>query len=536
MGKRLWRGGRRHLECGSGAEAAPAGAKAEVGGRGFAPRLELAMAEAAAAAAAAAAEGEGGEEEAAAAAATTTAAAEEDEDEEALKKLEELVENLYRYRERLAAETGSVAGGEAGSVAGGDAAGSEGCAQTGSGAAEAGRSPGGTGSEDALVEEMERTLKLMEAVPVSGRGRGRAWLLRGRALLASPRGHARAEQALGHALKLEPGLGIGWSRLGELQWQRGDRKGAAHCFRRALQLGQDAEPRRLLSMLLRAGGGGGALRESLAQAEAAVRCEPRDGRNWYVLGNAYVSLFFQSGQSPEWAKKALGAYGQAERVDQSEANNPDLHLNRATLLQYQERFGAALEGLLRASLLAPGWEEPRRRRAQLLDYLRQLCGLLANGVRGAGPWGLSPGGRRRRGQQGPLPPSLLGGCSSKLRPSPLPSLQPGANPGLALLGRVQFSLLPPGGVPYTLGVADGCGGAVAVTVYNAAPDWSVLVGDALGVPEPLLVQHQHQHQGQTFSFRSIRVSSPLSLLVNGRRPPGHALAPARLALTNDPSQ
>ncbi|NXG53453.1 TTC5 protein, partial [Psilopogon haemacephalus] len=72
-------------------------------------------------------------------------------------------------------------------------------------------------------------------------------------------------------------------------------------------------------------------------------------------------------------------------------------------------------------------------------------------------------------------------------------------------------------------------------VYNAAPDWSVLVGDVLGVPEPHLVLHQHQHQGQTFSFPGIRVSSPLSLLVNGRRPPGSALAPARLALTNDPS-
>ncbi|NWR58417.1 TTC5 protein, partial [Bucorvus abyssinicus] len=66
-------------------------------------------------------------------------------------------------------------------------------------------------------------------------------------------------------------------------------------------------------------------------------------------------------------------------------------------------------------------------------------------------------------------------------------------------------------------------------VYNAAPDWSVQVGDALGVAEPHLVQHQHQYQGKTFSFTGVRVSSPLSLLVNGRRPPGPALAPARLA-------
>ncbi|NXK86609.1 TTC5 protein, partial [Formicarius rufipectus] len=66
----------------------------------------------------------------------------------------------------------------------------------------------------------------------------------------------------------------------------------------------------------------------------------------------------------------------------------------------------------------------------------------------------------------------------------------------------------------------------------AGPNWGVRVGDALGVPDPLVTHHQHQHQGQTYSFLGIRVPSPLSLVVNGRRPPSSALAPPRLALTN----
>ncbi|NWV35959.1 TTC5 protein, partial [Grantiella picta] len=69
-------------------------------------------------------------------------------------------------------------------------------------------------------------------------------------------------------------------------------------------------------------------------------------------------------------------------------------------------------------------------------------------------------------------------------------------------------------------------------VYNAAPTWGVTVGDALGVPDPAVTQHQHQHRGQAFSFLGIRVSSPLSLVVNGKRPPGSALAPPCLALSN----
>lgn len=42
----------------------------------------------------------------------------------------------------------------------------------------------------------------------------------------------------------------------------------------------------------------------------------------------------------------------------------------------------------------------------------------------------------------------------------------------------------------------------AVTVYNAAPAWGVTVGDALGVPDPVLTQHQHQHQGQVSPVRT----------------------------------
>ncbi|NXF13166.1 TTC5 protein, partial [Smithornis capensis] len=97
-----------------------------------------------------------------------------------------------------------------------------------------------------------------------------------------------------------------------------------------------------------------------------------------VLGNAHVSLFFAEGQSPSSARRALAAYAQAERVDPESANNPDLHLNRATLLQYLERFQGALEGLSRAAMLAPGWEEPRKRHAHLMDFLSRLCTLLAN--------------------------------------------------------------------------------------------------------------------------------------------------------------
>ncbi|XP_077646036.1 tetratricopeptide repeat protein 5 [Lonchura striata] len=450
----------------------------------------------------------------------------EGDDEEALRRMEALVSELYRFRDALPGRDPGCDPCDPGCDP------SDPADPSGDPADPAG---------DPLVAEMERTLRLMEQIHVSAAGRGRALVLRARALGVAPEaGGARAEAALGHALKLDPALGAAWRQLGEQRWRRGDLRGARQAFGGALQQGEDPEARRLLSMALRAQGagpppGGGALRESLAQAEAAVRCDPKNGQSWYVLANAHVALFFAGGQSPGSARRALAAYAQAERVDPAAAANPDLHLNRATLLQFLERFQGALEGLSRAAELAPGWAEPRRRHRGLMEFLGRLCGLLESRVRTGRDWeGGKLRGKRRRGVAGPVPLPLLGplGGAGGPRPSPIAGLRPGPNPQRVVLGRVLFSLAPPGGVPYVVGLQDGAGAAAAVSVFNAAPAWGVTVGDALGVAEPELSQHLHQHQGQTFSFVGLRVPSPLSLVVNGRRPPGSALAPPRLALTN----
>ncbi|XP_069735249.1 tetratricopeptide repeat protein 5 isoform X3 [Phaenicophaeus curvirostris] len=298
-------------------------------------------------------------------------------DEEALRRLEELVSELLRFRDGLPAPP----------------------------------APGNGAGRDPLEEEMEKTLKLMEEVEVSPEARGRALVLRARALGVCEAGSRRAEEALSRAVKLEPALAAAWTRLGERRWHRGDLEGARACFAGALQHGEDAEARRLLSMVLRAGaapgGSPGPLRQSLAQAEAAVRCDPRDGRSWYVLGNAYVALFFSTGQSPDLARRALAAYAQAERVDPEAAKNPDLHLNRATLLQYEERWAQALEGFAAAAALAPHWPEPQKRRQELLDFLGRLC----QGLQAAPP------GRSR---PPPRPPRLRPALLAAARPQPPP--------------------------------------------------------------------------------------------------------------------
>ena len=56
----------------------------------------------------------------------------------------------------------------------------------------------------------------------------------------------------------------------------------------------------------------------------------------------------------------------------------------AQLLQFEENYGAALDGYARAAALAPDWTEPRMRRARLLDYLSRICAAVGGAVSGSG--------------------------------------------------------------------------------------------------------------------------------------------------------
>lgn len=67
-------------------------------------------------------------------------------------------------------------------------------------------------------------------------------------------------------------------------------------------------------------------------------------------------------------------------MDRSATCCPDLHFNRSTLFQYEEMYGAALEGYSRAAALNPGWDEPVDKEKQLLDYLRKVTDLMENKV------------------------------------------------------------------------------------------------------------------------------------------------------------
>uniref|UniRef100_A0A8C8RG54 Tetratricopeptide repeat domain 5 n=1 Tax=Pelusios castaneus TaxID=367368 RepID=A0A8C8RG54_9SAUR len=390
---------------------------------------------------------------------------------QALQRLQELVDGLYHFRDHYF-ESHSVE--------------------------DAGR------KQQDVMEEMQKTLQQMgETVTGCSQGRARALMLKGKALNVTPDYSPQAEELLAKAVKLDPELVEAWNQLGEAYWKKGDVAAAHTCFSGALGHRKNKVSLQNLSMVLRQ------LRtespeqhaqnvvDSVRQAKQAVQMDVRDGRSWYVLGNAYLSLFFNTGQSPGISQQALSAYAQAEKVDPTASCNPDLHLNRATLHKYEENYTEALEGFSHAAALDPAWPEPRQRQQQLLDFLERLTSLLENKGKVKGKKLQSMLGSLRPAQLGPCGDGRYRGSSGQkvaLEHQPLSAMRPGVNTGAVVLGRVLFSLTTDEKVPFTFGLADSEGPCVAVTVYNMVQSWGVLIGDSVAIPEPHLRHHHIQHQ------------------------------------------
>ncbi|KAF4089194.1 hypothetical protein AMELA_G00063450 [Ameiurus melas] len=351
-----------------------------------------------------------------------------------------------------------------------------------------------------VAEEMNKTLRKLEEKEELYKNSAQFLLLRGRCLNVGPQFSQVAEENLSKAVKLEPGLVEAWNTLGEQYWKKGDLIAAKTCFTGALQHSKNKVSLRNLSM--------------------AVQLDVTDGTSWYILGNAYISLFFSSGQNPQMSQQALSAYSQAEKIDKASALNADLHFNRATLFQYEEMFSSALAGYSRAAALDPGWEEATERERLLLKYLDQITGLMENKGKVKA--------RRLRNMLSSLNVSALGPCASPQYRSPtgrtgslelrsFTALTHGHNTGVAAMGKVVFSLATEGRMAFTFGMVDSEETCSVVMVYNIADGWGVLIGDTVVIPEPEVKRHSITHNDKSYDFRSIRVDSPLLLIVNGKR-------------------
>lgn len=76
-----------------------------------------------------------------------------------------------------------------------------------------------------------------------------------------------------------------------------------------------------------------------------------DSYSWYVLGNAHMTNFFTNNLTTKELESSLRAYQLAEK--NLKEPNPDLFYNRATVLEYLERYNEAATDFMKAHQIDP---------------------------------------------------------------------------------------------------------------------------------------------------------------------------------------
>lgn len=73
-------------------------------------------------------------------------------------------------------------------------------------------------------------------------------------------------------------------------------------------------------------------------AKDAVQADFQDGISWYILGNAYLTMFFLSvNQDANFMKQARVAYDKAQ-LDPIARSHADYWFNFASLTQFEENY------------------------------------------------------------------------------------------------------------------------------------------------------------------------------------------------------
>ena len=352
--------------------------------------------------------------------------------------------------------------------------------------------------------------------------------LKGKVLNAPEYAYSKeAEEALSKAVKLDPKHIEGWNQLGEVFWKKGDKGQAKTCFEGAMNVGENKESMQHLSMLLRQLEADGDLEkqnnitQSLDIAKDAIKLDLSDGRSWYVLGNAYLALFFSRMETAEHVWNAMKAYKRAESDKSQGVNNPDLHQNRATIHEYQEDYAEALEGYMLASVLDPGWATPKDAIEMLKARLIAICDLIATGGRVKA--------KKITGFTDKLTESKAKGthlCVKELKEG---TIAEGKAIQIAVVS--IFSSDKP---PQTFLGVDADGTWVCVTVFNMQADL-VKADDIITIPEPFfrnikVEKMKVNGEDGAFEFPSIRVDNPVTMQSNGKALGESALLKTQLSI------
>jgi len=386
-----------------------------------------------------------------------------------------------------------------------------------------------------LEQKLKNVLLELDELQLSIENKAAFIYLRGKAMnCISAKYDSKAVECLSKAVKLDPSIAEAWNELGECYWKNKDIDAAANCFKSALSKCENKVSLRNLSMVQRQLGTDFQskvenIRQSVDTAKQSVKIDVTDGQSWFVLGNAYLSVFFFAGQSPNTLKQCMAAYSKAEQ-DKKQLRNPDLFYNRSVAYCYQEHFQEALNGYKRASQLDPTWNIPKDARNDLIRRLKMSSEMIENKGNLKKKKLDTMKHQMKDTDFGPLgSPSKT---SVSLEKTFLKDLHAKENKNTVICGKVVAVIPVKDAVPFPFILMDQQGECIAVSVFNLAVGKGVIIGDSVAIPEPYVEVIEVNIDGEDVSFRSIRVDSPVVMVVNKRKVGSEKLAFSVLDVTN----
>eukprot|EP00055_Hartaetosiga_balthica_P018141 m.129165 g.129165 ORF g.129165 m.129165 type:complete len:441 (+) comp9459_c1_seq4:7887-9209(+) len=317
------------------------------------------------------------------------------------------------------------------------------------------------------------------------------------------------EKLLSKAVKLSPDDINVWNLLGEICWRKGDLEEAKSCFESALGKRENVQSYQHMSMLLRQLSAKSPVErlklvdESIAVARKAIKLDSSNGHSWFVLGNAYMTMFFGFTRFEGHLNQAVAAFEQATRDEKENSENPDLHFNRGTLFRYTENFDRALEAFRLASKIDPQLEVAQHLREAVCMQLKNTFDNIAN-----------KGELKQKKIDGHV--ESLCALDKEGLSCGLSILVDGVNEGKWLLAKVVL-VLTRDPMPQVLLVVDKEGTFECLTVYNTK-DNAIKLGDVVRIQDPTRhdVKIEDDEDIGSLSFPSIRVENPKMVERNGK--------------------
>lgn len=329
-----------------------------------------------------------------------------------------------------------------------------------------------------------------------------------------------AKEAMQQAIELNPENYEAVRDMGAIYWREGEHEKATEMYEKALSLNEN-DPKWLgyLSIAVRRlktssdDGKKKNLERGIELASKAVGLAVSDDSAWYLLGNAYMSSFFNTEKYDE-LDKSLKAYIQAEKLQT--IPNPDLYFNRATMLTYFERYSEAIRDYMKAHAIDPG--------LNAADKATELCNFVIGTTRMI---------EQKKKTQNKKTTDLVKSIPKKLgevkflssketeetlkyKILPQSDMSAGENVGVIFCGKIICQIHKNPEVPACFLCIDSKYNYTVVSLYNINKGIKekIKYGDEVLIRDPVLMFISIEYESRLLTYPSIRVINLSDILVN----------------------